>query len=278
MAGLEGTLKTPFGAVQKKTALLAGGGLALLLGIVWYRQKQMDDNAVVIPEAEINPATGFPYGSAEDAAALAQQAGYISPPASGGNTGGGSGYPSNIGYVNNGQWTQAVVEYMVGNGLVDDPAQLSAALGKYITGAYCTETDKTLIQQAIAAQGFPPVASPNGYPPSINTTNPSPPPTNPPPTGGTFGTPSDLKATGVGSLSIAMSWKGVPGAVGYDIHRGPSDQISMQSQPASKTSFQWYSLKPNTVYTFSIVAKGPNGQRTKSNVITQRTHTNEINS
>src|ERR1700754_1954056 len=137
MAGLEGTIQTPFGSVQKKTALIVGGGVAVLLVIVYYRQKQLDSD-VVIPEAEINPATGFPYGSPEDAAALAQQAGYVSPPTDGGNTGGGSGYPSNTGYVNNGQWVQAVVAYMVGNGLVEDPTQLSAALGKYITGAYAT--------------------------------------------------------------------------------------------------------------------------------------------
>lgn len=269
MAGLEGTLQTPFGTVQKKTALLAAGGAALLLGIVWYRQKQLDANAVVIPEAEINPATGFPYGSAEDAEALTQQAGYISPPATGGNTGGGSGYPSNIGYVNNGQWTQAVVDYMVGNGLVEDPAQLSAALGRYISGAYASGNDISLIQQAIAAQGYPPVASPNGYPPSINTTNPTP--GNPPPTGGTFGSPSGLKAIGVGSLSIRLAWKGVPGAVGYEVHRGPSDQIAIQTRPATPTEFQWYSLKPHTVYTWSVYAIGPNGQKTKSNVITQGT-------
>lgn len=212
MAGaLDGTIKTPLGPVQKKTALLLGGGVIVIGVIIWYRQKQLGDTEVTLPEGEINPATGYAYGSAEDAAALAALTGYVSPPATPA-PGGSGGYPSNLGFASNGQWVQAVVEYMVGNDLIEEPSQLSSALGKYITGAYVTDVDVSLIQQAIASQGFPPVASPNGYPPSLNRTNPSPAPT-PTPTP----TPTPLKA-GVGwdwvrkgdtLAKIAARWPGV---------------------------------------------------------------------
>lgn len=179
MAGLEGTIKTPLGTVQKKTALYLGGGIAVLAVIVWYRNKQLGGTSsdAVTPEAEINPATGYPYGSAEDAAALAAQAAYVSP--SGTTGGGSSSVPvSNAGYSSNGQWTNGVVQNLVGNGLVSDPSQLSVALGKYITGAYATDTEVSLIQQAIAAEGYPPVSGTNGYPPSINRTPPTSTPTS----------------------------------------------------------------------------------------------------
>lgn len=189
MAALEGTLQTPLGKIEKKTALIAGAGVAVLLGIVWYRQKKKAESQVVIGEQAINPATGYPYGSAEDAAALASQAAYITPVTGGGggNTGGSGGYPSNLGYATNGQWVQAVVEYMVTHGLTEEPSQLSSALGKYVTGAPATDTDVDLIQQAIAAQGYPPVNGPGGYPPAINRqpttpTPPTPPTTPTPPT------------------------------------------------------------------------------------------------
>lgn len=169
---LNGTVQTPFGNVPKKTAALIVGGLILVVGIVWFRTRGATNTTV---EAEINPATGYPYGSAEDAAELAKQAGYIAPGSSGGG-GGGSG--GNVGLITNAQWTQAVIQGMQSDGIVSDPAVLSAALGQYITGQPVTESAyRSLIEQAIAYQGYPPVSGPNGYPPAINTsTQPTPTP------------------------------------------------------------------------------------------------------
>jgi hypothetical protein len=187
MAGLEGDFKTPFGSISKKSGVLIGLGAAAILGISYYRaQKNKAADAVASAGASvgIDPATGFVYGSAEDAAALANQNAYISP--GGGGGGGGSpsgGYPSGT-FTNNAQWVQSVLSYMQTIGTVDI-GPLSAALGKYITGEAVTADEKGLIEQAIAVQGFPPVAGPAGYPPSINTTptgttNPPPPPNTTP--------------------------------------------------------------------------------------------------
>jgi len=217
MAGLEGTIKTPIGTVQKKTALILGGGVAALVFIVWYRQKSLGestDSLAAAGEALINPATGYPYGSAEDAAALTAQGAYQSPGVPS-TPGGSAGYPSNTGYVSNGQWVQAVIEYMVGNNLIEEPAQLSSALGKYITGSYVTDSEVALINQAIAVQGFPPVASPNGYPPSLNrqATGPTT-PTTP------AGTPAAPRLHHVNTTREAaiLQWAPAANAVTYTVY------------------------------------------------------------
>lgn len=183
MPGLEGTLNTPFGDVSKKTAVLVGGGLALVLVVVWMRSKKQSQDALAAAgSSEINPATGFPYGSPEDAAALTAQGNYQFP--TGGSVGGSGGGSGGIGsgFVNNAEWVQAVVTYMTDRDLVAEPSQLTTALGKYITGQPAgDDATRTLIEQAIAVQGYPPVSGANGYPPSINTNHPpETPPTQPP--------------------------------------------------------------------------------------------------
>jgi hypothetical protein len=186
MTVLEGTVKTPFGEVSKKTAVIVGVGLVGLLGIVYYRSKKAKATAGAGANTGIDPATGYPYGSPEDAAALEAQAAYVTPTGVGGSGGGGGS--GGTGFATNGQWAQAAEQFMQADGLVEDPAALAAALGKYITGQPVSDVDMSLIDQAIAFQGYPPVAGPSGYPPSINRapvtppTDTTPPPTNTPPT------------------------------------------------------------------------------------------------
>jgi hypothetical protein len=178
--GLPGpsTVKTPFGTV-KKTNLYIGGSVVVIMAILYYRSQQSANAAAVAAsgQSEINPATGYPYGSPEDAAALQHQAVYMFPTGVGSGGGGSAGgaYPPGTGFVTNAAWVQAVIEYMVSHDLVVDPGPLSVALGKYITGAPPTDEEKSLISQAIAAQGYPPIAGPSGYPPAINTATPTPP-------------------------------------------------------------------------------------------------------
>lgn len=180
---LSGTLKTPLGDVSKKTAIL-GGGAAVIAAIIWYRSYQAKQakaaSVAAAGQSEINPATGYPYGSAEDAAALSAQAGYQFPTGGGGGTSGGTGTVG-TGFVTNAQWSQAVLDYWQANSL-GEPALMSAALGVYLAGGVPTDDQTKLIQQAIAIENFPPQAGSNGYPPHINTAPPGN--TNPPPAGG----------------------------------------------------------------------------------------------
>ena len=184
---LEGDVTTPFGAVKKKTGLVilvAAGGILLYSYSRAKKQSAAATAATAGANTGIDPATGYAYGSAEDAAALTAQSSYISP-AGGGGSGSGTpsgAYPSGS-FTSNAQWVQAVIQYGEQQGLlVDSGVGMSAALGRYISGEAVPPDQQALIDQAIAWQGYPPVAGTNGYPPHVNTA-----PVVTPPTGGSGG-------------------------------------------------------------------------------------------
>lgn len=174
---LEGNVSTPLGAVPKKYLAVGGVLLALAIGIGYYRSKKSQSAANAAQG--IDPATGFPYGSLEDQNALAAQGSSLPTQAAG-----GSGTPSlngsGVGFATNAEWAQSTEQLMQNDGLISDPTALSAALGAYITGSpIADDTEHSLISQAIAFGGYPPIAGPNGFPPAINT---QPKVTPPPPT------------------------------------------------------------------------------------------------
>jgi len=202
---LNGTVKTPFGDAPKK-AVVIGGAIAAIAGVIWYRsyrQKQAQAASVAAAgQSEINPATGYPYGSAEDAAALAAQAGYISP---GGGGGGGSTFvpgTSNDNPVTNDQWSQKVLSLWAQNDL-GDPGPISAALGVYLAGQVPTPDQITLIHTATALAGLPPKEGNGGYPPHINTSNTQNP--DPPPSGGPKTYPAWSTSVTAGELVEAFN-------------------------------------------------------------------------
>lgn len=188
MGALEGDIKTPFGSLSKKTGLFLAAGTILVFGYTWYRAKQSSAAAASATAGAndgIDPATGYAYGSAEDAAALTAQAAYISPSTSGGGGGTASGaYPSGS-FATNAAWAQAALQYMQSSGALTDETAFSTAIGKYLTGSPLSDAEKSLVEQAIAFEGYPPVPGPAGYPPSINT---GPVVVTPPTTGGGTGT------------------------------------------------------------------------------------------
>jgi hypothetical protein len=143
---------------------------------------------------------------------------------------------------------QAVIEYMTSNDLVADPSQLSAALGKYITGAYVTNDEQSLIQQAIAVQGHAPVAGPNGYPPSLNRTPPTAPPTENKPTDVT--NVSGLKLTGSTTTSLTFGWEW--GAVKPDYILVYRDNAPVANVKGAATSYTLRGLKSKTAYIFQV--------------------------
>jgi hypothetical protein len=169
--GSGSTFKIPgIGPVKKNTAYMVGA-VVVIGGILYYRSRQAANAATIAASGEsvgINPATGYVYGSAEDAAALANQAAYQTPGIGSGG-GGGGGTSATTGFVSNAQWTQSAVNSLVDAGAVDSTALLTAALGKYLSGRALTVDEQSLVQQAIAIAGLPPVSGPNGFPPSMNT-------------------------------------------------------------------------------------------------------------
>jgi hypothetical protein len=183
------TFKVGGTQIKKQTAYIAGAGLALVFGIAWYRSKQQAQQNTSAANAGANtgidPATGYPYGSAEDAAALANQGQYVNPQDYYASQGGIAPYPgSGTGttglqgpgsFTNNAQWAQYVENYLESNEGAD-PITVGNAIGKYISGQPLTPDMISVVQNAIAIGGSPPVAGLNGNPPSYITSNTTPPP------------------------------------------------------------------------------------------------------
>jgi hypothetical protein len=174
-------ISTPLGEIPKKWAI--GGAAVAVIGVaMYYRHYQASKAQTAAASAgantEIDPATGYAYGSAEDAAALGAQQSYINPAGGGGGGGtvagtpsGGTGLPAAFG--SNPAWVQYVLGYLRDNAQTEDNgATMQAALAVYITGGVPTPDQTGLINQAIAIAGYPPIAGANGYPPHINTQNP----------------------------------------------------------------------------------------------------------
>ena len=156
------------GPVSKRALAIGGvaaGGVMLLL----YLRKR---NAA--PAAAVPTDTSGLDTSGLDTSGMAGGGGSLTGPS----------VPTVQAVTSNPQWTAAAMQALGG---VVDPSALSSALGKYLTGAAVTPGETSLIDQAIAAEGWPPVSGPNGYPPAIRTqasggqTNPPPPPPPRPP-------------------------------------------------------------------------------------------------
>ena len=179
-----------------KNLVIGGVGIVLIGGVYYYRKNKQTAAAQASVNAAgtdaIDPATGYPYGSAEDAAAINAQSGYVDPSSLGGGYGytgyaGGSGavgYQSGQpgSFSNNAQWAQFVEDYEV-NTMGADAPTVGNAIGKYITGQpLITDSMISIVQSAIAIGGYPPVSGPNGNPPGYVTAN-TPAPTPVPPVG-----------------------------------------------------------------------------------------------
>src|ERR1700757_1216649 len=205
-----------FGSNIPKPVAIGGAGVVLVGGIYYYRkQKANQAQQASIDQAggtTIDPATGYPYGSAEDAAALSAQNNYQLPGSSGyGFTGYGGGSGSGAfgtgqpgTFNNNAEWAQYVEQYEINNMGADAPT-VGNAIGKYITGQPLDDNMVGIVQSAIAIAGYPPVSGPNGNPPSYTTSNTGtttpPPPTNVPPP---IGNPPDKLFHTTGGKSLAQ--------------------------------------------------------------------------
>jgi len=169
--------------VPKKTAYIVGGLAAAVVAYALYKRHQNAAAATTAAStttgaadtSNIDPATGFAYGTPEDAAALQAQSGYYAGSGVGGGyTGGGVNYPGqNVtqnggGFTSNSQWAQAAEAYITGGTGGGGPTDaVGNALGKYLTGGEVDTTQAGIINQAIAFQGYPPIPGPEGYPPAI---------------------------------------------------------------------------------------------------------------
>src|ERR1700760_410148 len=253
---LEGSIKTPFGQVSKKTALLVGGGAVVIAGVVWYRGRNAaastpTTDSTDATTGEIDPATGYVYGTPEDAAALEAQSQYVDPTSLQGVATSGSTQVPSTTYTSNSQWVQGVVSYMVGNSLVSDGGvALCPALGKYITGPPVPPAQVSLIEQAIAVQDYPPIAGTDGYPPSYRTATTTTAPS-------TISANADsikiinLKMITSRNDRIGMSWGAVGRPDSYRMFLLVNGSPQLKSN-VTGTSGEVTGLKSNTSYTIGV--------------------------
>jgi hypothetical protein len=204
--------------ISKTTLWIAGGGTGLVL-FLWYRHSQANAAAATsttpTTDPSIDPATGIPY---------ADESGYDSGYDSGIDPATGIPYADESGYntypttltgpgtfTNNAQWAEWAEQEL--NGTID-PATLSAALGKYLTGQAMTSDQESLADQAIAIAGYPPVSGPGGYPPAMRAAPPAG--TTGGGSGGTPGQVASFSVTG-GKGYADFGWSAVSGADNYNL-------------------------------------------------------------
>lgn len=70
-------------------------------------------------------------------------------------------------FASNSAWSDWVIQELAAQNTSIDTGALTNALGVYLAGQPVTAAQKTLIFDAIAIGGDPPVAGPGGYPPSV---------------------------------------------------------------------------------------------------------------
>ena len=258
------TINVPgLGSTKKTTAYAIGGGFLLVIGIVYYRKKQASSvQAASVAQAgtdTIDPATGYPYGSPEDAAALSTQSSYYQD-TSGGYGGGYGGSPSpsqGTGFVSNAAWAQAYEEYAVNN-IQSDSTIVAAALGKYLTGQPLSQDQLNIVEQATAFEGLPPQAGVNGYPPSYNLASVSPPTSGPTQYPGVGNW--NLFATVKGPTEVDLSWAN-QGAdyPSYQVNYGVGNATQFKYR-TSGTSARIGALRSGTTYMFAISAIDTQGR------------------
>lgn len=257
------TVKLPgIGPVSKTTALALGAVALAVVGVGLYRSRQASAAAGTgdTTSSQIDPATGYPYGSAEDEAALAQQAASLAGGVGLSDFTGSSGTattPTATGYATNAQWAQAAEDYLVGT-IGSDAHVVGNALGKYITGGILTSDQVSVVTQAIAFAGYPPVNGPTGYPPSYHVAAA---PTKLP-------APANLRVTKVTKTSVSIAWTAVPGAAGYYVNLASPTQGQHHSATLGKgtLTFTHGGLAHGKTYQFWVQAFDSAGAGAQSHV------------
>jgi len=253
----EESVKLPGGIhLKKKVAIGLGIAAVSVAAYVLYRQRQQNSGSTGADQTQsgdtsssgIDPQTGYAYGSPEDQAALAAMSGAGLPGYGGGGyylggpgtSGGGQTNPG--GFVSNDQWTQAAEAFMGSNGA----DAIAAALGKYLLGTPLTSDQVTIVQEAIAAEGIPPVAGTAGFPPSYKTA-----PGPPPHPGGTAKNPVKGLRAEPRFTQIDVHWSPLDNATQYLVKAHLGSRVAQQVK-VNGTFATLHDLKRNTSYRITV--------------------------
>jgi hypothetical protein len=207
-----GTVKLFGQAVSKKTLMIGGLVGAGVLGYAWYRKSKSGGGAAAAAGtsaaaagAGTDPATGYPYGSAQDTAALSAQQDSGLDTNAGSDIDPQTGYPydsaqdlAQLGYTSSGgaasttaaattvsQWEQECISNLESGGV--DATTISnaeAGLPRYLAHLSLSSAQATAVQLAVGLTGPPP----GGGTYSIIAAPAAPPPAATPPKTGAYHT------------------------------------------------------------------------------------------
>jgi hypothetical protein len=143
----------------------------------------------------------------------------------------------------NAEWSEAVVSALTTQGFAGQ--DVLTALGLYLTGSPMSALQVQIVQAAIAAEGYPPVAGSNGYPPAINS-------------GGTVGggqtgtTPAGGgTGTGTGSTGGTTS-TGTTGSTGTTQVRAPAMPATPTASKVTSSGFRLSWPKTNGAQSYRV--------------------------
>lgn len=176
------------------------------------------------------------------------------PGADGYCPGSGGGPP----FSTNDAWSNWVITQMQTLNPNVNIGDLTDALGLYLAGQPVDATQKTLVLDAEAIGGPPPVAGPSGYPPNVHVNGGKG-------GGGTATNPvTGLKQTGgEGFTGADITWAASPGATSYQV---TSDKGTVSMTGA--TSARIHGIAPrNSQATVSVLAKPAAAGATPAKVV-----------
>jgi PASTA domain len=172
------TLHVPvLGNINKTTALMGGVAAVGVTGWLIYRHnKKSSVQPTSVPATPDTGTSAYGYGQYGYGTNNGYY-GYGYGPYDGASPYGPFGYgyygvgtpepPGTPSATTNAEWSQAAVSALTAQGVNGSTAL--AALGQYLLGHSVNSSQETIVEQAIAAEGYPPVPGTNGYPPAINT-------------------------------------------------------------------------------------------------------------
>lgn len=236
------------GALSKKIGPLPAVvwiGLAIVIFYYVNRKKGAGAGADQTDSAgntgQIDPKTGYVYGSAEDAAALGQASsglGTSSDSGTGGSTVGGQ-------YADNNAWAVAAINYLVSIGV--DATSANTAITQFLSSQPLTTQQQGEVNLAIQRLGAPPSPpEPGGSPPPVVT----------PPSSSTYATnpPTGFTVSGSTGNSIATKWNAAVNAASYTLSWGTTAEAKDGKTTVSTTAATATGLKANTLYHLRLQA------------------------
>lgn len=198
---------------------------------------------------QINPATGYVYGSSEDQGALGSLPSGLGSSAdsgTGGSTVGGQ-------YADNQAWAVAAINYLVSIGV--DATSANSAITQFLGSQQLTTQQQGEVNLAIQRLGAPPSPpEPGGStPPVVTPPNSSTAATNP---------PTGFVSTSVTPTAVGLKWNATTNAKSYTIFWGTTPAVKDGRTTVSTAAGTATGLKPNTQYFFRVQAnptKTPTG-------------------